>query len=85
MTRARATIEDLHRVAGKAEIANGEIRLLTPAGGAPGYAADTCRIASRSVPTRRSTSVLSPGWSFTKREVEMRCPSGLNRESSRRP
>jgi Uma2 family endonuclease len=36
--RTRATVEDLHRVqeTGKAELVNGEIVLMTPAGGIPG-------------------------------------------------
>lgn len=38
-TKAEATIEDLHRVEGKAELVNGEIVLMSPTGGLPGYAA----------------------------------------------
>ena len=34
-----ATIEDLYRVPGKAEIVNGEIVLMSPTGAAPNYAA----------------------------------------------
>lgn len=36
----RATIEDLFRVPDKAEIVNGEIVLMPPTGGGPGYAGD---------------------------------------------
>jgi hypothetical protein len=39
-TKARASIEDLYRVPGKAEIVNGEVVLMSPAGAAPGYAGD---------------------------------------------
>jgi len=37
-TQTRAAIEDLHRVEGKAELVNGEIVLMPPAGGDPGIA-----------------------------------------------
>jgi Uma2 family endonuclease len=36
--KARATIEDLYKVEGKAELVNGEIVEMPPAGDAPGYA-----------------------------------------------
>ena len=39
-TRARATIDDLYLVKEKAEIINGEVVILSPTGGQPGYAAD---------------------------------------------
>ena len=40
-TTARpATIEDLYKVEGKAELVNGEIVLMSPTGRRPGYAAD---------------------------------------------
>jgi hypothetical protein len=39
-TKTEATIEDLYKVRGKAEIANGEIILLPPTGDMPGYAGD---------------------------------------------
>jgi hypothetical protein len=39
-TRIRATIEDLARAAGKAEIVGGELVLMAPTGGRPGYAGD---------------------------------------------
>ena len=38
-TKVEATIEDLYKVEGKAEIVNGEIVLMSPTGGAPNYAA----------------------------------------------
>jgi len=38
--RAEATIEDLYRVEGKAEIVNGEIVYMSPTGRLPGYAGD---------------------------------------------
>jgi hypothetical protein len=36
--KTRATIEDLHKVEGKAELVHGEIVLMSPAGGDPGIA-----------------------------------------------
>jgi Uma2 family endonuclease len=39
-TKVEATIEDLYRVEGKAELVNGEIILMSPTGGLPGYAGD---------------------------------------------
>ncbi len=38
-TKVEATIEDLYRVEGKAELVNGEIVEMSPTGGLPGYAA----------------------------------------------
>jgi Uma2 family endonuclease len=39
-TKVEATIEDLYKVQGKAELVNGEIILMSPTGGLPGYAGD---------------------------------------------
>jgi Uma2 family endonuclease len=39
-TKAAATIEDLYKVEGKAELVNGEIILMSPTGYRPGYAGD---------------------------------------------
>jgi Uma2 family endonuclease len=39
-TKVEATIEDLYQVEGKAELVNGEIILMSPTGGLPGYAGD---------------------------------------------
>jgi len=39
-TKAEATIEDLYRAPGKAEIVNGELVLMSPTGDDPGYAGD---------------------------------------------
>jgi hypothetical protein len=44
-TRTRATTEDLYKVAGKAELVNGEIVCMSPTGGRPGKA--SLRIARR--------------------------------------
>jgi Uma2 family endonuclease len=38
-SRTEATIDDLYRVRGKAELVRGEIVLMSPTGGLPGYAA----------------------------------------------
>ncbi len=38
-TNVKATIEDLYKVPGKAEIVDGEIVVMSPTGGAPSYAA----------------------------------------------
>jgi Uma2 family endonuclease len=42
-----ATIEDLYRVPGKAEIVNGEIVLMSPTGAAPSYAASEIFVSLR--------------------------------------
>ena len=39
-TKVEATIEDLYKVEGKAELVNGEIILMSPTGLRPGYAGD---------------------------------------------
>ena len=39
-TKVEATIEDLYKVEGKAELVNGEIILMSPTGNLPGYAGD---------------------------------------------
>jgi Uma2 family endonuclease len=46
-TRTKATIEDLYRVPGKAELVNGEIILMAPTGGGPGYAGDEVFVSLR--------------------------------------
>ncbi|HEV2972461.1 MAG TPA: Uma2 family endonuclease [Pirellulales bacterium] len=38
-SRTEATVEDLYNVAGKAELIGGEIVMMSPTGGLPGYAA----------------------------------------------
>ena len=38
-TKVEATIEDLYKVDGKAELVNGEIILMSPTGSFPNYAA----------------------------------------------
>jgi hypothetical protein len=40
-TKTRATIEDLYKVEGKAELVNGEIVYMAPTGGIPGRAANS--------------------------------------------
>ena len=39
-TKTEATVEDLYKVEGKAELVNGEIVLMPPTGDMPGYAGD---------------------------------------------
>ena len=39
-TKTEATIEDLYKIEGKAELVNGVIELMWPTGGRPGYAGD---------------------------------------------
>ena len=46
-TKTEATIEDLYRVEGKAEIVNGEIVHMSPTGSAPSYAAGEVFISLR--------------------------------------
>ena len=46
-TKTEATIEDLYKVEGKAELVNGEIVYMSPAGGRPGYAAQEISFSLR--------------------------------------
>lgn len=46
-TKTEATVEDLYKIDGKAEIINGEIILMSPTGGMPGYAGDEIFISLR--------------------------------------
>jgi hypothetical protein len=46
-TKARATIEDLYKAPGKAEIINGEVVLISPTGDAPNYAAGEIFVSLR--------------------------------------
>lgn len=46
-TRTRATIDDLYRVPGKAELVNGELVLMAPTGDDPGYAGDEVFVSLR--------------------------------------
>ena len=46
-THVRATIDDLYRVPGKAEIVDGEIVLMSPTGAAPNYAAGEIFVSLR--------------------------------------
>lgn len=47
ITSTRATIEDLYRVPGKAELVNGEIVHMSPTGAAPNYAATEILVSLR--------------------------------------
>lgn len=46
-TRTPATIQDLYKVPGKAELVDGEIVHMSPTGGSPGYAGDEIRDSLR--------------------------------------
>lgn len=46
-TRPRASIDDLSRVEGKAEIVDGEVVRMSPTGAAPGYAGDEIFVSLR--------------------------------------
>ncbi|HLL15547.1 MAG TPA: Uma2 family endonuclease [Pyrinomonadaceae bacterium] len=46
-TKTEATIEDLYKVDGKAELVNGEIVHMSPTGGAPNYAASEIFVSLR--------------------------------------
>ncbi len=57
--KPEATIEDLYRVPGKAELVHGELRLMSPTGGLPGYAAFEIAVSLREYArrTRRGQAV----------------------------
>jgi Uma2 family endonuclease len=46
-TKAEATIEDLYKAPGKAEIVDGELKLMSPTGDDPGYAGDEIFVSLR--------------------------------------
>jgi Uma2 family endonuclease len=50
--KTRATIEDLYRVPGKAELVNGEIVHMPPTGALPGYAGDEIFVSLRAYARR---------------------------------
>ena len=54
-TRVEATIEDLYKTAGKAEIVDGELVLMSPTGDAPGYAGDEIFASLRDQARRTKT------------------------------
>jgi Uma2 family endonuclease len=54
-TKVEATIEDLYKVEGKAEIINGEVVLMPPTGGEPGFAGDEIFASLREYSRRTGT------------------------------
>jgi Uma2 family endonuclease len=54
-TNTEATIEDLYRVDGKAELVNGEIVHMSPTGGTPNYAAGEIFVSLRQYAKRTKT------------------------------
>lgn len=54
-TKVEATIEDLYKVEGKAELINGEIILMSPTGSLPGYAGDEIFSSLREYSNRRKS------------------------------
>ena len=58
-TKVEATIEDLYKVEGKAELVNGEIVLMSPTGGFPHYAARqiTLSLAAYEKTTRKGYAI----------------------------
>ena len=54
-TKARATIEDLYKAPGKAEIISGEVVLMSPTGAAPNYAAGEIFVSLREHARRTKT------------------------------
>jgi Uma2 family endonuclease len=56
-TKVEATIEDLYKVDGKAELVNGEIILMPQTGGLPGYAGDEIFSSLREYSKRRKCGV----------------------------
>src|SRR5437016_6746006 len=55
--KTEATMEDLYHAPGKAEIVNGELVLMSPTGGLPGYAGDEIFASLREYERRTGT-----GW-----------------------
>jgi Uma2 family endonuclease len=51
-TKAKATIEDPYGTPGKAEIVDGEVALMAPTGGDPGYAGDEIFVSLRELSRR---------------------------------
>jgi Uma2 family endonuclease len=65
-TKARATIEDLYHVPGKAEIVNGELVLMSPTGDEPNYAAGEVFVSLRAHARRtRSGRAFTDNAGFT--------------------
>ena len=56
-TKVEATIEDLYKVEGKAELVNGEIILMSPTGILPGYAGDEIFSSLRDYSKRRKVGI----------------------------
>ena len=56
-TKIEATIEDLYGVEGKAEIVNGEMVLMSPTGGKPGYAGDEVFASLRAYSKQRRNGI----------------------------
>ncbi|HEX9918879.1 MAG TPA: Uma2 family endonuclease, partial [Pyrinomonadaceae bacterium] len=54
-TKTEATIEDLYKVDGKAELVNGEIVHMSPTGGTPNYAALEIALSLRQYAKRTKT------------------------------
>lgn len=65
-TKVEATIEDLYKIDGKAEIVNGEIVLMSPTGGEPNYAAGEIFVSLRAYAKRiKSGYAVSDNAAFT--------------------
>ena len=56
-TKVEATIEDLYKVEGKAELVNGEIILMSPTGILPGYAGDEILSSLREYSKRHKAGI----------------------------
>jgi len=56
-TKVEATIEDLYKVEGKAELVNGEIILMSPTGRRPGYAGDEIFFSLRQYTKRNKVGI----------------------------
>ena len=56
-TKVEATIEDLYKVKGKAELVNGEIILMSPTGYRPGYAGDELLFSLRQYTKRYKAGI----------------------------
>src|SRR6476660_8155696 len=60
MTTTRATVDDLYRVRGKAELVNGQLRIMEPTGGMPSLAGGAIYASLRAHARSTGTGIAFP-------------------------